>query len=230
MEALQRRVGADSDHHDVALWRVWGALRRYEISVPPASRRATPGLRSSLRQRASRREPLAVDAGGVEDRVAGVLETLSASVTCFVSMISVIESTAVPLSVCRCGSLGCTQCVRIRCSRTDRVCMLYVPYDVTFFRASKARSRRSASVICRGRRRGPQRVLAGAGTSCQQSSRTDQFSTPVGALGSSTRSSGILMRMKMMAVGAVRNRVLCGFASSGGRALCVHGSGCAGHA
>ena len=84
-----------------------------------------------------------------------VLETLSASVTCFVSMISVIELTALPLSVCRCGSLGCTQCVRIRCSRNDRVCMLYVPYDVTF--SGRRRSgTRSVSVSGRGRCRGPQ--------------------------------------------------------------------------
>ena len=83
------------------------------------------------------------------------LETLSASVTCFVSMISVIESTALPLLVCRCGSLGCTQCVRIRCSRTDRGCMLYVPYDVTFS-GRRRPGTRSLSASGRGRCRGPQ--------------------------------------------------------------------------
>jgi len=33
----------------------------------------------------------------------------------------------------------------------------------------------------------------------------------------------------MVRVGAVGNRVLCGFPRSGGRVLCVHGSGCAEH-
>src|SRR5262249_31178861 len=35
----------------------------------------------------------------------------------------------------------------------------------------------------------------------------------------------LLHREPMMRVGAVGNRVLCGFPRSGGRVLCVHGSG-----
>ena len=51
---------------------------------------------------------------------------------------------------------------------------------------------------------------------CQESRESAQFSTPVDAVGSSTGSSSGFLRkmMKRMAVGAVRNRVLCGFASS----------------
>ena len=51
---------------------------------------------------------------------------------------------------------------------------------------------------------------------CQESRESAQFSTSVDAVGSSTGSSSGFLRkmMKRMAVGAVRNRVLCGFASS----------------
>ena len=102
---------------------------------PPHRDAPMPGLTSPVGMRQRDRPRLRWDTACVASpdrrpsRVVGVpplrcgcrrcvRETLSASVTRFVSMISVIEPTTVPLFLRRCGSLGCTQCVRTRCSRT----------------------------------------------------------------------------------------------------------------